>query len=227
MTGMRIALLTMATIGLGLAGSANAQVDTSDWKCELCPFETGYDADYEVGALYVSDDAYRFGNATGLGDEGVKAALDGEGRYANDGYQARWIADDLGLDTRSLLGEAGRQGRYGVYLGYDELPYRQFDTTATVFRADGIETFGLPPGWVAAGTTGGMTELGASLQPVEIGTDRATFSAGGHFLASGFRFFADYRRQEQDGIRIAHMFDCSWVGHPLRDHNLGRRRVLP
>jgi MtrB/PioB family decaheme-associated outer membrane protein len=199
---MRIATLLLATLGLGLASGANAQVDTSEWKCELCPFESGYDANYEVGALYVSDDAYRYGNATGLGEEGVNAALDGEGRYANDGYQANWRAQDLALDTREFEVEAGRQGSYGVYLGYDELPYRQFDTTATVFRADGIEALNLPPGWVAAGTTGGMTELGASLQPVEIGTDRSTISAGGHLLAGGFRMFADYRRQEQDGIRI-------------------------
>jgi MtrB/PioB family decaheme-associated outer membrane protein len=200
---MRTLIAVIVTIcALPLADPAHAQVDTSDWKCELCPFEAGYDADYEVGALYVSDDAYRFGNATGLGEEGVSAALDGEGRYASDGYQARWRIDDLGLDTREVLVEAGRQGSYGVYLGYDELPYRQFDTTATIFAADGNEYLRLPPGWITAGSTGGMTALPGSLRPVEIGTDRSTYSAGGHLLASGFRFFADYRRQEKDGVRI-------------------------
>jgi MtrB/PioB family decaheme-associated outer membrane protein len=197
-----VVLLSVSIALLGLAGGASAQVDTSEWKCELCPFEAGYDADYEVGALYVSDDAYRFGNATGLGEEGAKAALDGEGRYAKDGYQASWRAQDLALDTREFEVEAGRQGSYGFYLGYDELPYRQFGTTSTVFVPDGIETLGLPPGWVRAGTTGGMTELASSLSPVEIGSDRTTIGAGGHLLTAGFRIFADYRRQEQEGVRI-------------------------
>ncbi|MEQ9564089.1 MAG: hypothetical protein RLN69_16330, partial [Woeseiaceae bacterium] len=50
--------------------SALAQVDTSDWKCKLCPFEEGYRADYEAGATYVSDDSARFGNATGYDEKG-------------------------------------------------------------------------------------------------------------------------------------------------------------
>ena len=42
-----------------------AQVDTSDWKCESCPFDAGYRAEVSAGATNVSDDAARFGNYTG------------------------------------------------------------------------------------------------------------------------------------------------------------------
>ena len=35
---------------LALPASAMAQVDTSEWKCEYCPFPDGYEADVEAGA---------------------------------------------------------------------------------------------------------------------------------------------------------------------------------
>ena len=57
---------TVATILLAPA-TAMAQVDTSDWKCEYCPFQQGYEAEVEAGAAYVTEDAFRFGNGTGCG----------------------------------------------------------------------------------------------------------------------------------------------------------------
>jgi MtrB/PioB family decaheme-associated outer membrane protein len=191
------------TLALLVPAAATAQVDTSDWKCELCPFESGYEADYEVGALYVSDDAARFGNANGLDEKGAYAALDGEGRVARDGYRTLWTVEDLALDSRKVALETAVQGTFGVYLGYDELPYRLFDTTRTIFTATSNDFLALPPGWVTAPSTAGFTELDASLMPVAIGSDRSRITAGGHWLASGFKLFADYRREEQDGVRIS------------------------
>ncbi len=48
-----------------------AQVDTSNWECESCPFDQGYRAELEVGATSVSDDAARFGNYTGYDEKGT------------------------------------------------------------------------------------------------------------------------------------------------------------
>jgi MtrB/PioB family decaheme-associated outer membrane protein len=199
-----IVLARLPAIALALLPAASwAQVDTSEWKCELCPFENGYEAEYEAGAVYVSDSAARFGNATGLDDDGGKLALGGNGRYASDGFQVRWNAADLALDSREFDIEAGRQGTYGIYLEYRELPYRQFDTTETIFTASGNDFLSLPPGWVTAGTTAGFTELANSLVPRNTGSDRTNIGAGGHFLLSrGFKFFADYRREDKEGIQI-------------------------
>jgi len=188
---------------LAIPALSQAQVDTSDWTCELCPFENGHDAEFEAGALYVSDDAARFGNATGLDEEGGYAALGGHGSYADGGLQINWRAEDLALDARELEIELGRQGSYGVYVGYNEIPYRQFDTTATIFNVARNDYLALPPGWVAAGTTVGFTELNNSLVPRNIGHDRDILTAGGHFLMSrGFRFYADYRRDSKEGMQI-------------------------
>ena len=92
------------------SGIGFADVDTSDWKCEACPFDDGYRAEVAAGATYVGEDgAIRFGNATGYDDKGGYANVDGQGRYVSDGYRLDWTIEDLGLDSRVFTLEAGRQ----------------------------------------------------------------------------------------------------------------------
>jgi len=182
---------------------AVAQADTSNWQCQYCPFPEGYNAEVEAGADYVSDDAFRFGNASGYDEKGGYINLGGEGHYTNDGYQLNWFAEDLGLDSRVFEIEGGHQGKFGFYLGYNELPYRRFDSTSTVFTPNAGDMLALPPGWVTASLTSGFTELATSLQPLNIESDRKTLSAGAKFAArSNFSVFVDYRHQERDGIDI-------------------------
>jgi len=196
-------LLIFAVAAVSVPGLGVAQVDTSDWLCESCPFEDGYRADYEAGATYVSDDAARFGNATGYDEKGGYANLDGEGRYVNDGFRLDWFVEDLGLDSRVAELDAGRQGSYGFYLGYRELPYRLFDTTRTIFVPAASDRLDLPPGWVPAGLTSGFTQLDSSLRKQNIESDRQIIDAGGSWLPSdSFRLFADYRRQNREGVDV-------------------------
>ena len=86
---------------------AQAQVDTSDWACESCPFDEGYRAKIEAGATNVSDDAARFGNYSGYDEEGAYANVDGKGRYNGDGYRLDYLIEDLGLDSRVFEVEVG------------------------------------------------------------------------------------------------------------------------
>ena len=92
-------ILIVALLAPALAWT---QVDTSDWKCELCPFESGYRAETSVGVDYVNDDAYRFGNASGYDESGAYPKLDGDGNYSSKGYHLNWYAEDLGLDSDQL-----------------------------------------------------------------------------------------------------------------------------
>ena len=139
--------------------AALAQVDTSEWKCEYCPFEDGYRADVDAGIGYVSDDAARFGNGTGLDEKGAFVDLGGAGRYVRDGTEVAWYAEDLGYDSRVLSISAGRPGKFEVALDYRELPYRLFDSTQTVFASSDAGVLTLPANWVAAGTTTGVRQL--------------------------------------------------------------------
>jgi hypothetical protein len=199
----RLVTAFFSVAALASMPAALAQVDTSEWKCEYCPFPAGYEADVEVGATSVSDDAARFGNATGYDESGVYANVDGAGVYAGDGYRLNWMAEDLGLDSRVLTIDGGKPGRFGFHLGYSELPYRLFDSTQTVFTATSGERLTLPSDWVAASQTSNMTSLPASLRPRYIESDRKTLSVGADVEAgSDFSFFADYRQQRREGVGI-------------------------
>lgn len=181
-----------------------AQVDTSEWKCESCPFDQGYRANIEVGATNVSDDAARFGNYTGYDEKGTYANVDGQGRYNGDEYLVDYYMEDLGLDSRVFEVSVGVPGTFGVNLEWRELPFRRFDTTSTIFDSPNGESLTLPEGWVPASTTDQMSELSSSLQQRNIGTDRDKLGLGGHWQpGDAFRLFADFSRQTKEGIDIS------------------------
>ena len=200
----KLPFVVTAIGSLALAPAAFAQtVDTSDWACEYCPFQEGHEGDYEVGATSVSDDSAYFGNATGYDEEGVYANLDGQGSHAGENHRARWYFEDLALDSRVAELEGGWPGKFDYNVGWREIPYRKFITTSTVFNQAGGATLGLPQGWVNAATTGGMTELNSSLVSRPIESDRAILDIGGRYRPSArWSFFADYRRQEKDGLKM-------------------------
>lgn len=180
------------------------QPDTSSWVCEYCPFADGYRAEYEAGTSYVTEDAAHFGDANGYNEQGAYLNLDGTGSYASENYQARWVAEDLGLDSRYLSITGGSQGAYGYRLAYRELPRHRFDTTQTIFQQTSANDLSLPPGWIRSPVTGGFTELGASLVDRNISSERRILELGGRYLPTDrFRVSASYRRQERDGLRIA------------------------
>ena len=200
----RISRTLIATLVLLAPAIVLAQADTSNWKCESCPFDEGYRAEVDAGATYVGEDgAIRFGNATGYDDKGGYANVDGQGRYVSDGYQLDWYLEDLGLDSRVFELDGGRQGTFGVRVGYRELPYRRFDTTRTVFNPSSSDTITLPGGWAPAGTTTAMTQLSSSLRTQNIGSDREIIDVGADWKpGAGFRLYADFRRLNRDGIDI-------------------------
>ena len=195
--------ILIAPLVLLAPGMSFAQVDTSDWTCESCPFDQGYRAEVAAGATSVSDDAARFGNYTGYDEKGVYANVDGQGRYNSNGYRLDWTIEDLGLDSRVFEITSGKQGVFDFRLGYRELPFRRFDTASTIFVQATDDTLTLPSGWVPAGTTSQMTQLSSSSYRRNIGTDRSIFDSGAGWIpGEDFRVFADFRRQTRDGIDI-------------------------
>ncbi len=198
---LQTSLLT--AMGALLPGLSLAQVDTSEWLCESCPFEDGYRASYDVGTTYVSEDEARFGNASGYDEKGAYANVGGEGSYAKGAYRLNWTLDDLGLASRGFNLDGGVQGHFGFNIGYREMPYRSFDTAQTIFTASSADSLSLPSAWSAAGTTSGFTQLGTSMRTQNIESDRKIFDLGANWSpGDNFDVFADFRRQSRDGIRI-------------------------
>src|SRR5690242_13426932 len=101
---------------------AAAAVDTSQWTCESCPFESGTTGTVDVGVGDVSSRSAKFGDFTGLDRKGVFGIAAGTLRYRKDGVYGNASASDLGLDTRAVAADAGLEGRFGVRLGYAEIP---------------------------------------------------------------------------------------------------------
>jgi MtrB/PioB family decaheme-associated outer membrane protein len=205
-----------------LPAAAVAQVDTSEWACQYCPFEEGYRAEVDAGGLYVSDDAARFGNGTGLDEKGAYVDLGGNGRYVKDGTEISWDAEDLGTSARALNLSAGKPGKYEVALSYRELPYRQFSSTRTVFSSPASGILTLPADWVPAGTTDGFTALDSSLTPVKIEKDRQILEIGAKYLPTQkVKLYADYSRQQRDGVNVmsgARFTQSAFLPRPIDDY---------
>ncbi len=215
-------LRTAIAATLLLPTAAFAQVDTSEWQCEYCPFDDGYRAEVDAGIGYVSDDVARFGNGTGQDAKEAFIGLGGAGRYLKDGTEVTWYAEDLGQDSRVLSVSGGRPGKYELGVDYRELPYRLFDSTSTIFTPSGAGVLSLPASWVAAGTTAGFTELDATLAPVKSEKDRQIIEFGAKYLATRkVKLYADYSRQKRDGVSVmsgSQFTQSAFLPRPVDDY---------
>ena len=192
----------LAALGvLSAATAASAQVDTSRWKCETCPYPKGTTGSVDVGLGYVSNASSKFGDYTGLQREGASAVVDGSvSRRGDDGYFADLWGADLGLDSRRIFGQAGREGLYSLRIGYAEVPRYLTEGAATPFLGSGGNVLTLPPGF-PAGNTAGMP-LAATLQPIELGYKYKRFDLGGSVIGGqdwSYRF--SLRRDTRDGTK--------------------------
>lgn len=198
------ALLAAAVPAAMPAAAAAPAVDTSNWKCESCPFPKGYEADANAGAIYVDGGRPSFGRYSGLDEQKTYADLDATGRWRSEsGAFVKYSLVDLGLDSRSGRIVLGREGRYDVALSYDAIPWRRFDTTATPYS--GTANLTLPGTWVRSISTGGMTSLTSALGARDIGTDRKTYGLDARWLAgANWTVFGGYSREEKEGTAWAY-----------------------
>jgi MtrB/PioB family decaheme-associated outer membrane protein len=183
--------------------TATPAPDTSAWACSKCPFPKGYTSTAEIGGGYLDDASAKFGDYTGLDDDGAYVVAGAEGGVAlESGYRLDYSLEDLGLDSRAATLEGGKQGAYEFGLSYDRVPHRISDTGETIYRGVESSDLSLPAGWVTAGSTAGMTALGASLRQVDVGYDRDRYGLFGRFfVGDAWSFGVDYRRDERSGTR--------------------------
>ncbi len=187
-----------------LEGQEAVEKKEAPWNTQA---ELNYTSEVEVGAGYVSDDSFKFGEFNGLEEKGgfFIGNIDVNRRAPHDSddvWHWRLWGVDLGLDTRSLFIKGGQQGKFKLFLGYDEIPHRVIDDGATPFLGAGSSNLTLPAGWVAGGDTRGMATLLGSLRPITIGTDRERFTLGAEGnLTRHWDLSATYKHEEKDGTR--------------------------
>ena len=181
-----------------------AEPDKSDWECRFCTFPSGTEIDADGGVIWVSDDAAKFGDFTGLDEEG--AYLDAQlamHYWGEKGDRWQLLGRNLGLESREISVTGGRQGLYELNAFYNQIPRTLFDTTQTPFLGAGSESLSLPENWVNAGSTQDMTALQTSLKPLDIAYDRQIFGVGAKYMPwQKLELTADYRHEEKDGVRI-------------------------
>jgi len=199
-------LLTLSVLvasAARIASSDPTTTDTSDWKCTQCPFLQGVETQSEAGVLYASGANATFGRYTGVDHAGPYADASGSGQARNeDGLYANYDLEKLGLASRDGYVEGGREGRYDFRVSYDGQPTRLYDTGATPFQSNG-NNLGLPAGWVPAGSTAGMSTLGASLAPLKLESDRRTLALlARYFAGQNWTLFGEFRREEHDGTGL-------------------------
>ncbi len=130
--------IAVATIllaaGSGVQAEESAAPDTSAWACKKCTFAQGYTSEAEIGAGWLDDSSAKFGDYTGLDEDGVYVVANAEGGVAlESGYHLDYELLDLGLDSRAASIEGGKQGAYEFGLSYDRIPRRLSDTGETIF----------------------------------------------------------------------------------------------
>jgi MtrB/PioB family decaheme-associated outer membrane protein len=197
-------LFLLAALGvLSAAGTAAAQADTSQWKCESCPYPKGATGTVQAGVGYVSQDSPTFGNYTGLNQKGAYLDLGGDVAYrGDDGYYADLIASNLGIDTRYLAAQAGREGLYNLRFGFQEIPRFFADGARTPFLGNGSNTLTLPAvaGFPAIDTA--SMPLSTTLKPVELGYNAKRYDLVGSWIGQeNFTYRVGMRRDVRDGTR--------------------------
>lgn len=144
-TANGLALIVLATLVLCLPAPARAddqtaaEPDTSKWKCKFCQFEApGRSGLLDLGLGVVSDDSYKFGEYSGLEKKGAFLVGNATGRYrGEDAAYLDLSVTNLGLDSRTLGIEGGKQGKYKLFLKFNELPHNISDTAKTPFTGVG------------------------------------------------------------------------------------------
>ena len=147
---------------------------------------------FSVGAGYVSDDNRRFGQYTGLRDNGFYGLIDLDliNRDEETGTWTMLEGRNLGLPNRDLRFEHNKQGDWKYFLEYDQTPrYEPFQATTAV---SGI---GTPNLTVPVAATAGV--------PVDLKTRRDTVGLGfGKQLPGDLDLQVRFRQQEKTGERI-------------------------
>jgi MtrB/PioB family decaheme-associated outer membrane protein len=225
MTTSHSPLFLLAALGvLSAASTAVAQADTSQWKCESCPYPKGASGTVQAGVGHVSEDSPSFGNDTGLNKKGPYLDLGGDAAYRGEtGYYADLLANDLGIDTRSLSGQAGREGLYKLHLGYQEVPRYFAEGARSPFLGLGGHVLTLPAGVGFPAADTGSMPLASSLKAVEIGYKARRFDLVGAWLGQdNFSYRVGLRRDARDGTRPsagAFFSTASQLVAPVDDRN--------
>lgn len=164
----------LGLMSVALSPSAWA-VDTTQWKCESCPYDPpGASGRLDLGVTVVSDRSAKFADFTGLDRRGGRALIGGTWLWrGSEGGFASVEAANLALDSRSVQLTLGQEGLGGLRLGFDGIPRYLGEGVLTPYSGVGSTALTLPAGFAAADTA--SMPLAAALSAVDVGVTRRQF----------------------------------------------------
>ena len=203
--GLYKALLVPAGIFFATALSAQEESDDLMMMEEVEQAPVLYTNEIEIGAGYVSDDSFKFGEYNGHQDKGGFAIANIKLRKftpLDSSDRTYWELDgrNLGLDSRSVYGEYSQGHLFRLMFEYDQIPHNRFDDGRTPFLGAGTASQTLPAGWVGASNTGGLTALLSSLNRFDVETERQRYGAGAVWhITDRWQLSGNYQHETKDG----------------------------
>ena len=163
----------------------------------------------ELGVGYNSNDSYRFGQFSGLTDQGgfPLAGFNWLSRdEANDAQYWQIHGSTLGLDSRKISGEGGIQGKWSASFNYDRIQRSQWDTTSFIHDGLGSSNLTLPAAFAAAGGADDIADINPRLRRFKIEQERDIYRFGlAGLLGKEWDFKVNYREDRRDGTRLTGM----------------------
>ena len=154
-----------------------------------------------AGFLDLNVESIKYREYNGINMDDVHLIADADLLYLKEDYLLDFKVENLGLDTRQMLLETAKVGRYTLSLDYNELPHF-LSRGETPFVDVGSAELSLPLGFVKASDTLGMTTLSGDKLPAEFGIDRTTASiAYSRHVREGLDFSLSFKRTKQDGVK--------------------------
>lgn len=156
-----------------------------------------------IGAGYVTDDNMRFGQYTGLQDQGTYGLLDVNvvKREDETGTWTRLYGRNLGLDHREVKFEQERQGNWGYFIEYSQTP--RFEPLSINTTLTGIGT-------------ASQNITGTTKRPVTLETERDVTALGfTKSLGGGLDVQVRFRNEEKDGSRFFGRQGPDFLAEPI------------
>ena len=145
-----------------------------------------------LGAGNVNNDGARFGQYTGMNESGGYGLLDADIVKRDDatGTWLKFTGRNLGLDNRELKLEHDRQGDWGYYLDFSQMPRYEPYTVNTAVTGIGSANLTIP----AVSTAGTPTQLQTQRDAIGLGFSKV--------LPGNWDVQLRFRNEEKDGARL-------------------------
>ena len=147
------------------------------------------ESNIEFGLGYVDSDNLRFGQYSGLNEQGAYVLFGGS-LIKREDATGTWLnlsGRNLGLESRELRFEHNRQGNWGYFIEYNEIPRFNPYTVNTGLAGIGTAT---------------QTINGTALSNVDLETKRQAVTLGfSKYLPAGWDVQVRFKNEEKDGGR--------------------------